>query len=183
MNETSQIDEAVFRRAIPPAVQALRIIYLVLVIGIAIILALILFLHVLDGSNTGDDTSLRIVQILTFVHVVVAFSLYVVASVLPSVLLSPAALERSRARNPSIAPVDLALDLIRRALLLRLVLFEGTALLGLIVCMLGELFGVLRAQPIYWLNVVTTFILFAYVAANFPSEERLVRINDRLTRG
>lgn len=70
--------------------------------------------------------------------------------------------------------------MVRGIFILRLVLCEGVALLGLIGCMLGAVLGIIQTHPIYWLNAFSALILFGLIVVSFPDEERLVALYQRL---
>lgn len=57
--------------------------------------------------------------------------------------------------------------------ILRLALREGAALLGLVVCLLAALNGVLRAFPAYWVNLAPAALFLFFLAARWPSLDNL----------
>lgn len=62
---------------------------------------------------------------------------------------------------------------VQAAYLIRLVVREGTALLGLCVLLLGALNGVLAAFPAYWVNAAPAVLFLFFVWARWPSLDGL----------
>lgn len=66
-----------------------------------------------------------------------------------------------------------AVGRLRNAMILRLALFEGAAFLGITVCILAKINGVLDAEPAYWLNLGSLAVFAAFGILTFPTRERL----------
>ncbi|MDX6769609.1 MAG: hypothetical protein SF051_08765 [Elusimicrobiota bacterium] len=62
---------------------------------------------------------------------------------------------------------------VRSAFIVRLALREGTALLGLVVLVVGALNGVLAAFPAYWVNAAPAALFLFFVWARWPSLDNL----------
>ena len=62
---------------------------------------------------------------------------------------------------------------LRAATILRLALFEGTALFGAVVVLLAVQKGALGQVPWVWANAASTLMLVGLVAATWPSRERV----------
>jgi len=87
---------------------------------------------------------------------------------------------------PDENPVTLAfiaVGRLRSAMILRLALFEGAAFLGITVCLLAMINGVLDAEPAYWLNLGSLALFAAFGILTFPKKERLIGwFEEMLTR-
>jgi hypothetical protein len=59
---------------------------------------------------------------------------------------------------------------------------EAGALFGVAACFLAANFGVLGAQPLYWLNAVPAGLFVIFVLATFPTRYRLVDLFERRVR-
>jgi hypothetical protein len=59
------------------------------------------------------------------------------------------------------------------AYIVRLALREGAGLIGMTAAYLAALNGVLRAYPAYWVNLAPFGLFLGFLAAHFPSAERL----------
>ena len=62
---------------------------------------------------------------------------------------------------------------IRSAEIVRMAMYEGVAMLGLVTCLIAITNGVLYDHPIYWLNLVTSLAMVGFAALNFPNSDRL----------
>lgn len=65
--------------------------------------------------------------------------------------------------------------MVQTAYIVRLALREGAALLGMIVCLLAAMKGVLKAYPAYWVNAAPAALFLFFLAVNWPSREGLRR--------
>lgn len=62
---------------------------------------------------------------------------------------------------------------IRRAYTVRVALFQGAAILGLVTLLVGGLLGVLRDHAIFWLMAVPYIVLLLLVFVTFPRRAAL----------
>lgn len=62
---------------------------------------------------------------------------------------------------------------VQGAFIVRLACREGAGLLGMTVAYLAALNGVLRAYPAYWVNLAPYVLFLGFLAAHWPSVERL----------
>lgn len=143
----------------PEVVRALQIIHLAMPLGALGFGGIVAWKALSGGQNPQAEESARL---LSLVHPVFGFVMYVAAIVVPP-----------RMRSAGTGAVRV-LDSIRGAAILRLAMLEGIAMLGLVTCFLAAEAGVLRDRPIYWANTLSTLVLLAYVAARFPTRDRIV---------
>lgn len=62
---------------------------------------------------------------------------------------------------------------VQSGFIIRLALREGAALLGLTVCYVAALNGVLRVYPAYWVNLAPFVLFLGFLAAHWPTAKRL----------
>ena len=77
-----------------------------------------------------------------------------------------------------LARADSAADLwnrLRAATIVRLALFEGCALFGTVICLLGVVLGAVAERPWIWGNAASTALFVGFTAATFPTAKRLER--------
>ncbi len=99
------------------------------------------------------------VRLLTIIHAVLAVALHGAAGPAYDLLL------RRRPGGEFKA--------LRSAEVARLALGEGPALLGLAVCLIAGIRGVLQAEPAYWANAASPLLFLIFVSSRWPTEERL----------
>ena len=75
--------------------------------------------------------------------------------------------------TPPVAPAKAFWDRLRNAHIIRLVLFEAVALFGLLICALAMFDGVLQTYPVYWVNLISSFIFGIVLVSTFPRIEDL----------
>lgn len=115
-----------------------------------------------DGAAAGPD-QVRLITLLSAVHVMVALSSYAAGA-----LLFSRVLHQRAPRDP--------LGRLRAATALRLALLEGPALFGAVICLLAVQPGVAEQVPLVWLNATSTFVLLFVVVVTFPTRERVERL-------
>lgn len=62
---------------------------------------------------------------------------------------------------------------VQTAFIVRLALREGGALIGMTVAYLAAVNGVVRVYPAYWVNMVPYGLFLGFLAAHWPSSEKL----------
>lgn len=62
---------------------------------------------------------------------------------------------------------------VQTAWIVRAAVREGAAMLGVVVCLLAALKGVLQAFPAYWVNLVPAALFLGFLATRWPSLENL----------
>ena len=73
---------------------------------------------------------------------------------------------------------------VHTAFIVRLALREGAGLLGMTVAYVAALNGVLKAYPAYWVNLVPCGLFLAFLAAHWPTAEKLTsEARDVMTSG
>ena len=99
-------------------------------------------------------------------------------------LLSPRGLERAAQRpvrgiggigriSVATEPVEKCVVLIEKFVFLRFMAVLAGAGVGMFAAWCAVLSGVMRDQPVYWLNAVTTVLFVLWAWRHFPTGERL----------
>jgi hypothetical protein len=170
----SPIGIAEFRQALTPGtVRSLRIIQGAIGAGVLVFALVVLGMHARVSADVPPPPQVLVflMQILTLVHFVMAATMYPLARFIFTRMVSRERLAKSGGMGPAGI-----LSLMRMGIIMRLTMYEGVAFVGLVVCMVGVLEGVLRAYPVYWVNAFSTAVLLLFVMRTFPSEERLIAI-------
>ncbi len=147
----------------PDNVRVLQVVSAALGAGV-LTFALVVLLLSTTSSAEATEADLDMTRLMSGVHVFLALFLYAVAPVVYRMLVR-------KAREASTAGA--LLQGIRNAEVVRLAFYEGAALFGLVVCLLGVHSGSLQAAPVYWYNLFSTLVMFGAVALTFPTRDRL----------
>ncbi len=171
-------------------VRPLQVVYLVLMFGVMVFAGVVLFLYSTNVSESSDgETSL--LNMLSLVHVVVAFGGFIVSHFLYNAQFHPKRLTsvlQGDMRNDegnliASTPTEKCIAIIRTALIIRIAPLEGAAFFGLVTCMVGVTSGLLQQYPEYWANLATSVIIIGFIIATFPNKERVMRIFEEKIRG
>lgn len=181
MNTRLEVSVDAFRAALKPeAIRGLQIFYTAIASGLFIFVMIIFFTYNTNSATSSevDPSAVELVQILSISHVLLALVMYVVAplrekAVLKKMLSTPA---------QTSSPAQHCFNSIRNALIIRLAMYEGVALFGLVVCFLAVNNYVIFAEPVYWFNAASSLVVIAYIALTFPSQERLMSIFEEKVR-
>ncbi len=121
-----------------------------------------------------DAAAVATVRFLTLAHFLLAAIVYGAA---PRV--ENAVYRRGReiqGENSAALLTAQALGIIQTARLTRLAMYEGVALMGLVVCFIAMSTNVMAAHPVYWVNAITAALLIGYVVSTFPNRDRLAEV-------
>jgi hypothetical protein len=72
---------------------------------------------------------------------------------------------------------EAVLSNIRLAGIVRLAVMEWAAFFGLVVLVVATQQSVLQRAPEYWVNVISTVIMFGFVLLTFPTRARLEEVS------
>ena len=179
--ETAQnLDFEEFKKALTPQhLWTFRIIYLALLSGVTVFLGIILLLAYSQSQSNQSANSQDILPILTTVHIILALTAYFVSFIVFRLLTNPVRLRKITlpAAMPSgrqiSTPEQMYLVTVFTASIIRAALFEGSALFGLIICLMGALDGSIQRYPVYWLNLFSFVIMAGMMIYTFPSRTKL----------
>lgn len=148
-------------------VLGLRVIFFSFLLGVYAFLLIALFVYF------GQKNDPNVVVPLTsnaYMITLVALGYMVIAIPLSGVLFKKF-LKTDRNTDPQVIVAN-----IRAAMLVRLAVFEGAALLAATGILLGSLDGYLIGNPIVWLNLVPIFYFTLHIIMNLPSQSRIAYI-------
>ncbi|MBI2427470.1 MAG: hypothetical protein HYV29_01485 [Ignavibacteriales bacterium] len=152
-------------------VTSLSIIYAALIVGI-LTFAVIAF-AIPGNSQHSDEGSMDILLLLSGVHAFTALTMY---SVVPIILKQLLNIEKIQASAAAAPPAEKVLAAIQSAHIIRMAMYEGAAIFGLIICLLTSLWGHAATNPELLLNGLSAFFFLVMSAATFPTKERLLNI-------
>ena len=123
-------------------------------------------------------------NILSGVNVLMAMTMPMVGWIISSKQLSAARLQgavtqefrNEKGQLISTSPADKCIMLIRTSSILQLATLEGSAFLGLAVCLIVTTEGVAQAEPAYLFNMATCLPLFGFIVATFPTRASFTNI-------
>jgi hypothetical protein len=134
--------------------------------GVLLFLLVTLALWALGGMDEAPgDRDLSLFPILSGVNAVMFVSCLTAGFVLYRLQT------RNVGRAASAAELLAAL---RGATVLRTSLLEGSALFGIVVCLLGVLQGTVGEQPWIWANAAPAAAFLLFTLATFPTRERVI---------
>jgi hypothetical protein len=181
MDYESRAGMAEFRQSLGAgSVRSLAIVQGALGAGIFLFAVIVLGISAAFSTRASEPPpgSALLMQILTLAHLAVAAVLYPLAHVLFGRILSGERLRKAAQGGPGGV-----LSLMRTAILVRLAMYEWVAFIGLTVCLVGAIQGILEVQPVYWVNGVSAAVMLLFVVRTFPTKERLVVLYEERFRG
>jgi hypothetical protein len=157
----------------------LQIVYLALGFGVFIFTIILFFIYTtISGMVVSTDDSQ--ILIMTIIHLILLSSSFPLSKFLfiniirgrwaAKLVSQDSGLHKD---GVHLEPAKAFWDRIRTAHIIRLALYEGIALFGLVTCSLAVFNGVLQSYPIYWINMISSFIFIMILAYNFPSSEKM----------
>ena len=169
--------------AVPAATRRLAVVQSAVTVGPLVFLGVVLGLQI-AGPTEPILLEPSVLDILSLVHGVLALSTVPLSVfVLPGLLQSPNRFEpcAALARTDEAAAIRCLFGVLMRERMVPIALLEGTAIFGIVVCLLAVLAGTATEHPIYWLNAATTAVLLLISLATFPTAARVADMVERLT--
>ncbi len=185
MNARLEVSVEAFRAALKPEdIRGLQIFYTAIGSGLFIFAMIIFFVYNTNSAtpSEADSSDVELVQMLSIAHVLMALTMYVVAPLREKTVLNKSLSATTMAGQQSLSPGERCFASIRNALIIRLAMYEGAALFGLVVCFLAVSNCVIFVEPVYWLNAASNLVVIAYISLSFPNQERLMRIFEEKIR-
>jgi hypothetical protein len=155
LSEIVETDEGVT----PAVAQRLQIIAGSMAGGLTLMAGFISWAYLHGAQKVPTPDHARFVNLLTTVAMLVAVCSIVASEILWRRLLKT-------------APGPLG-SRVQAAFIARLALREGASFMGLAVAYLSALNGVLRAYPAYWVNLAPYGLFVGFLAAHWPTAEKL----------
>jgi hypothetical protein len=135
------------------------------------------------GEPPADDELLPLypITLLSAIHVALALGTWTLGCFLFTRLSKPRALNaeeigRLSSRDAEYLknPAACWLLALRGPYIMRLALFEGPALLGVVICFLAVESGEMHEEPWIWANLSSGLVLAMFSLATYPTCERLL---------
>jgi hypothetical protein len=178
MNGQVQVEHEAFMRALDGGrLRMMQIIHFMLLAGVLMFGMMIVFFWIqrTDTSGSGMQKDDALLKMLSLVNIVMLAAAFVAGHLIYSWLSGPRGVVLV-GKNPTYrdfsTEAKCAIALFTGAIF-RLAIFEGVALFGLIVCLLGILGGEMAEKPIYWINLVSPAVFVLLVLATFPTRGRM----------
>lgn len=169
-----------FRKVLSPQhLKELQIIYFALGFGIFIFTVILFFIYNTISSMVAstDDSQILMLSIIHFVLLITCFPLskYLFENITKGKWISKFVSQNPGERENAAPeePAKTFWDRLRTAHIIRLALFEGVALFGLVICLLAMFDGVMQIYPAYWVNLTSSFVFGMILVYNFPSVEKM----------
>lgn len=169
MNHTIFISRSEFERSLShQKLLPLKIIYGALLSGILLFAAVILYFLINASPEQSDRQD--ILLLLTGIHGVIALTTY---SAAPIIFRNRLSVTQGPDHESTI---DSIFEVIVSAYIIRLALYEGTAVFGLVICLLVTVWGTFPSNPEFLLNGLTAVLFLLVTAMTFPTQGRLGRL-------
>jgi F0F1-type ATP synthase membrane subunit c/vacuolar-type H+-ATPase subunit K len=166
MNHPASISRHEFERSLTSEkLRPLQIVYAAMASGIAMFAAVIGLL--MNGTPAQFSGDAGVLTIMSGSHAVMAAALYAVAPIIFRRLL--ANIDVGTGSDPA----TLLIGRITTAHIVRLAVFEGVAMYGLVICLLTVMWGAQPHHPELLLNGISAAIFLVFAAATFPTVDRI----------
>jgi len=159
----------------PAIVKSYQVFYFANAIGVLIFFFVVLFLFLQSFSNpiiVADAAAEEYVMMLTMLHLTVLVLAYLMGTFVYRKMLGRAFSAEQRSLS-----AEAVLSNIRLAGIVRLAVMEWAAFFGLVVLVVATQQSVLQRVPEYWVNVISTVIMFGFVLLTFPTRARLEEVS------
>lgn len=164
----------------PPHARPLQLIYVAAASAVIVFFALLLVLASSgagdgDGDSSGQQSMWA--AVLSIVHFMFAMGVYGFVPMLFRRMTASGSSQGEVHGNPPL-PLESsnsALPHLHKALIVRLAMMESVALFGLTVFLVTITTGMLKTESRYWLNLTTGVVFVGFLAATFPTTERLTQ--------
>lgn len=143
----------------PETARSLQIIAFAMGSGLMIFAAIVGWLHFRSAGAVPDPGAVHSINTMTTTAMILSLGLIVASEFVWRSLLKAGGSLDAR---------------VRTAFIVRLAMREGASFLGLVVALLAARNGVLRVYPAYWVNFVPFGLFAAFLAAHWPTPEKLM---------
>jgi len=155
--------------------RTIRIIQLSMAAATAIFSGLIVFVY-FSAPPTWDIQKPNPVPIFSVINGIMFVVMWMLGPILLKIMRQAAP---TQGKNPAMSPEVTAAVKWQAHRLVVLATREGSAMFGLVACLLGAKSGVLAAHPIYWLNALPAAAMIRYAISNLPTEADMDRESER----
>jgi hypothetical protein len=168
--QPDEFDSALTKQVI----SVLQIIHAATGVSVLIFLMVVVLLAIANTARVPAQSEVDLMRTLTFADGIFAIVCYLIGGYLFAARFKDDRLRAEAAHSQM--PAGSTVGLIRRALILRLVLFEAAALVGLAMLLLAATNGVLASDTLSSLNGLPALLFFLFLALNFPTRARITSI-------
>lgn len=178
MDEPVQVEHDAFMRVIDKGqLRVMQIVNLALLGGVLTFVGVVALLGFQRaGAGQGDAVgSAPLLGVMTTVHCIMAAVFFPAGFLIHRWMAGPGGI-KVLAQNPRVQGLPIeqqCAKAIFTGMIIRLAQFEGMALFGVIVCMVGIQSGELAEKPMYWVNLFSPVAVVLLVVATFPTRERI----------
>lgn len=165
----------VYHAMTPAIVKSYQVFYFANAIGVLVFFFVVLFLFLQSFSNPSiqtDPSAEEYVMMLTMLHLTVLVIAYLAATFVYRKILARAFSSEQRSVS-----AEAVLSSMRLAGIVRLAVMEWAAFFGLVVLVVATQQWVLQGAPEYWINLISTVIMFGFVFLTFPTRSRLEELS------
>lgn len=180
MDQFENLTAEDFRKVLTQqSLKELQIIFLALGFGIFIFTIVLFFIYnaISEIVTSGDTSQILLLSIIHFILLLCCFPLskYLFENIMRGKWVSKFSLKSLGKPDDAVQeePARAFWDRLRSAHIIRLSLFEGVALFGLVICTLGMFDGVMQIYPVFWLNLMSILVFGMILVSNFPTAEKM----------
>lgn len=179
MDSQVQIDHDRFMNVMDGGrLRTLQIIQLAITMGVltfGVIVAIFYFSRQNGEMQNNPNGQREIVFLLTLVHIIMAVIGFAGGQLLYNLMVGRRgiAIIGKNLSTQNLSVEDKCSRAIFTGTIIRLAIFEGISMFGLIVCLMGILFGQIAENPIYWCNTATALFFILLSIATFPTRDRI----------
>jgi hypothetical protein len=190
MNQLENLRYEDFRKVLTEQhLKELQIIYFALGFGVFIFTMVLFFIYntISEFVTSQDYSHILLLSVLHFVLLLVCFpiSRYLFENTLQGKWISKITnMTLGQSGSPETKkPIELFWDRLRTAHIIRLALFEGIALFGLVICTLAMFDGTIQQYPVLWINLISPMVFGIILVLYFPTVEKLERFFREYVQG
>ncbi len=155
----------------------LRIITIALCLGIVFFFIVVMVLYSIKNENRSPELEPEMLNILLIILFITSFTVYSIVFLLGDKILS-GIIKNAKISFAEIVKPDSRslLGIITSFTIVRLAMFEGSALFGLVILLLSVINNHLDSNPVYWLGSIPGLLMLFYAAIIFPTGERVAQL-------
>ena len=164
-------------------VRTMQIITLAMMAGVVVMIGVVFYFMqntYVDPVNFVQERQ-QATRLLIYIVILIAAMQYMMAAFIVRGMLTKQRL-RGMIDRPSIFhlqstppdPVTVLMNIYRQLLIIRLAIFEGVALMGLVVFLFCGMNGTIKLYPLCWLALVPSVVLFLFAYIFYPTKDKVI---------
>jgi hypothetical protein len=162
------------RALTPEQLKITMLIRVALMLSISIFYAVIYLLYAMRTAESANSPDTTMLNLLSVVHAVFAFTTVGVAFFLSNLQLRKERLLSLPSQPTPEQFANQAVSLHRVSSLLLMAPIQGAAFFGAAICIIGVQSGAMELNPMYWLNATSGGIMLLVGMLTFPTRERVL---------